>query len=254
MPVVQVGNITLGQGLPKICVPLTAQNKPALLGQAAAAKAAGAQLIEWRADYYAGLARPGALAEALAALRGALGETPLLFTIRTAGEGGEWDGPPAVYQQLNEEAARSGLVDMLDIQLYCGQQVVHGLVQAAKAHGVVPVVSNHDFDKTPPVQEMAVRLRRMQALGAGIAKLAVTPRAPADTLALLAATDEVVQGGLGCPVITMAMGEMGVISRVAGAFFGSCVTFGAVGAASAPGQIEARALGGIIKVLGNGGL
>ena len=39
------------------------------------------------------------------------------------------------------------------------------------------------------------------------------------------------------PVVTMSMGALGVVSRMAGEIFGSCITFGAVGEISAPGQI-----------------
>ncbi|BDZ52013.1 hypothetical protein GCM10025867_42540 [Frondihabitans sucicola] len=44
------------------------------------------------------------------------------------------------------------------------------------------------------------------------------------------------------PAMTMSMGPLGVVSRLAGETFGSCATFGSVGEASAPGQVEAGAL------------
>jgi 3-dehydroquinate dehydratase-1 len=40
----------------------------------------------------------------------------------------------------------------------------------------------------------------------------------------------------------MAMGPLGVVSRLAGETFGSVLTFGTVGAASAPGQVDAARL------------
>ena len=46
------------------------------------------------------------------------------------------------------------------------------------------------------------------------------------------------------PIITMSMAATGVISRVCGEVFGSALTFGAVGKASAPGQIGSRGIKG----------
>ena len=40
------------------------------------------------------------------------------------------------------------------------------------------------------------------------------------------------------PAITMSMGKDGVISRLCGEVFGSCVTFGSHEKASAPGQMQ----------------
>ena len=39
------------------------------------------------------------------------------------------------------------------------------------------------------------------------------------------------------PLVTMAMGGLGAISRVSGEVFGSCMTFASVEKTSAPGQM-----------------
>ena len=51
------------------------------------------------------------------------------------------------------------------------------------------------------------------------------------------------------PVITMSMGGTGLISRLCGEVFGSACTFGAVGKASAPGQIGASDLGTVLDLI-----
>ena len=68
-------------------------------------------------------------------------------------------------------------------------------------------------------------------------------------LTLLAATRAYVGPGGRVPAITMAMGPLGVVSRLAGETFGSAVTFGTVGAASAPGQVDARALRAVLDLV-----
>jgi 3-dehydroquinate dehydratase-1 len=55
--------------------------------------------------------------------------------------------------------------------------------------------------------------------------------------ALLLVTAQMTEERTEKPVITMSMGSVGALSRVCGEMSGSALTFGTVGAASAPGQI-----------------
>ncbi len=48
------------------------------------------------------------------------------------------------------------------------------------------------------------------------------------------------------PLITMAMGKEGILSRIGGQISGSCVTFGTLGKTSAPGQIPLEDLTAIL--------
>ena len=47
----------------------------------------------------------------------------------------------------------------------------------------------------------------------------------------------------------MAMGGMGVISRMAGQVFGSAVTFAALGTVSAPGQVPLEKLKEVLELV-----
>ena len=49
---IQIKNLTLGSGIPKICVPLTGKTREAILEEAKNAVSAGAQMLEWRADFF----------------------------------------------------------------------------------------------------------------------------------------------------------------------------------------------------------
>jgi 3-dehydroquinate dehydratase-1 len=77
---------------------------------------------------------------------------------------------------------------------------------------------------------------RAADLGADVAKLAVMPQDARDVQALLAATAEA-DRRLSIPLVSMAMGELGVASRVVGFRYGSRITWASAGAASAPGQL-----------------
>jgi len=75
------------------------------------------------------------------------------------------------------------------------------------------------------------------------------PQSPKDVLSLLEATWEMKSELADRPIITMAMGPQGVISRLSGELFGSAVTFGAAVKASAPGQLDVKELQYILKAL-----
>ena len=110
------------------------------------------------------------------------------------------------------------------------------------------IASNHDFAKTPPVEEMRRRLRRMEELGADAAKLAVMPVERQDVLNLLEVTLWAEQA-LGIPVVTMSMGKMGLLSRICGGLTGSAMTFASAGTASAPGQIPVDSMTELLKIM-----
>ena len=93
------------------------------------------------------------------------------------------------------------------------------------------------------------RLCQMQHLGADIAKYAVMPQNERDVLTLLDATLTMREEHKEPPVITMSMGRQGIISRVCGSAFGSAITFGTAGKASAPGQLPADLLSSFINSL-----
>lgn len=245
---VRLRQVTLGSGPAKIAAPLCATTPADLLREADAVVAAGADVAEWRIDYLLaarGLTTPpDDLVTVLAGLRERLGDIPLLATVRTAAEGGEVSLRDAelgvVVRALIEAAGDGAGHDAVDVELARGE-VLPDAVTRAHELGVVVIASAHHFDRTPPRAEMLAELTRMAEAGADVAKLAVMAHDPMDVLELLAATHEATQR-LAVPVITMAMGPDGVVSRLAGEVFGSVLTFGAVTRASAPGQVDVARL------------
>ena len=156
------------------------------------------------------------------------------------------------YVKLNKLAVDSGCVDMIDVEIFSMCEVADDMITYAKQAGVKVIGSNHDFLKTPEKEELIERLRQMQARGVDIPKIAVMPQNKADVMTLLSATEEMASQYADRPIITMSMGEQGVISRVSGELTGSAVTFGTVGQASAPGQIPANELKTMLQLLHSG--
>lgn len=229
------GTGIFGEGRPKVCVPIVEETQEAVWKKAEEIAALPADIAEWRADFYQDIFRMEAVSETLKGLKRRLGDKALLFTFRTGGEGGNRTVDTGTYDRLNELAAREG-ADLVDVEIYLEEASAGARIRKLQEAGCHVIASNHDFHGTPPPEEMVRRLMFMQEQGADAAKLAVMPRGRQDVLNLLQATltaDE----RLAIPVVTMSMGELGVVSRLSGRLTGSAMTFAALGKTSAPGQI-----------------
>lgn len=242
MDYLEIAGLRFGQGLPKICVPLTESRIDPLMKEAAYVRALPADLYEWRMDAFA-----GDVGFALSALGRVLGGKPLLCTLRTRKEGGQSPLAGAAYEEFLSALLQRGGFQMLDMEFCHGPGVVGRLLERAEKAGIAAVVSKHDFSRTPPEEEIAQTLIDMARLGPCLPKYAVTPHSPGDLLALLGATYRARQEA--GPVVTMAMGPLGKLTRVCGQAFGSCMTFGAGKNASAPGQLDTEDLRAILEDL-----
>lgn len=244
----KVRNLTIGEGAPKIIVPIVGVTKEDILSSAETIKAVGPDVVEWRVDWFEGVFDFTKVEDVLKDLRPALGDIPILFTFRTAKEGGEKAIEAAPYAELNKKAAATGLIDLVDVEVFTGDDIVRDITEGAHQYGVKVVASNHDFFKTPDKDDIVSRLKKMDELGTDIPKIAVMPTCKKDVITLLDATQEA-DAAIDKPIITMSMAGTGLISRLAGETFGSALTFGAVGKASAPGQMNAEDLRTILALI-----
>ena len=249
MNAVKVRNTVIGEGMPKICVPIVGVTKEAILDEARAITKLPADVVEWRIDWFEHVFDFDKLVDVLKDLREVLGDMPILMTFRTSKEGGEKAIEDEVYADINIKAAQTGYVDLVDVEVFTGDEIVKKIIDGAHAAGVKVVASNHDFFKTPDKDDIVGRLRKMQDLGADIPKIAVMPQNKKDVLTLLAATEEMANEYADRPIITMSMAGTGVISRLAGEVFGSALTFGAAAKASAPGQMGVEDLKQVLTLL-----
>lgn len=246
-PVV-VRNLTIGTGKPKVIVPIVGATREEIVAKAESFSAYEIDMVEWRVDFYEDVFEEEKLLETLKQLRAALGETPLLFTFRTKNEGGEKAITPEAYLALNTAVAKSGNADLIDVEIFMGDDVVKANIEAIHAANVLVVGSNHDFFKTPDQADIVSRLTKMDEMGADIPKIAVMPQSRQDVLVLFAATAEA-NDKIERPLITMSMSPVGGVTRICGEVFGSSMTFGMVGKASAPGQIPVERLQEALNIL-----
>lgn len=247
-PVV-VRNVKIGEGIPKICVPIVGVTKEEIIQEAASLETVPVDVVEWRADWFEHVFDMEKVKEMLSELRMTLKDRPLLFTFRTRKEGGEKEIQAEAYAALNKAAAETGYVDLVDVEAFTGDEVVREIIEAVHQTGVKVIGSNHDFSKTPAQEEIVGRLRKMQELGADIPKIAVMPQNKRDVLTLLLATEEMAREYADRPIITMSMAGTGVVSRLCGEVFGSALTFGAAKKASAPGQMGVRDMETVLELL-----
>ena len=247
MKTLKIRNVVLGEGMPKIIVPIVDQTRSAIQSRLAELQTQTFQVVEWRADHFAQVFDPQAVLQVLDDLRSGLPEKVLLFTFRTKAEGGEKSISTEDYLDLNRRVAESGLVDLVDVEVF-SERAQENIDQIHKA-GIKVVGSNHDFDKTPDQAELVRRLRTMQDMGADLPKIAVMAQSPRDVLTLLSATEEMYSHYADRPILTMSMRGVGSISRMCGEIFGSCATFGSVGQGSAPGQISVQELTQVLELI-----
>jgi len=250
---VEVRGRTIGGGRPIVCAPIVARDGLDLARQAEAMPGIGPDLVEWRADYLEAVEDLPATLGRLSELRSALADYPILFTCRSAQEGGARDIPGGRRLELIAAAASSGLVDLVDLELAAGEDAIRDILRASRRAGVGLVLSSHDFSGTPPAEVIAATFEREEELGADIAKVAVTPASPRDVLELLYATVEARENRARIPLVAISMTGLGLVSRIAAGVFGSAIAFGAGVEASAPGQIPVAELRAAIELLGGEG-
>ncbi|MES2938499.1 MAG: type I 3-dehydroquinate dehydratase [Pseudomonadota bacterium] len=243
------GRLLGSPGVPAICAPLVARSADALLAEARAAAARRADLLEWRVDFFDGIADAAAVAALAPRIREASGRLPLLFTRRSQREGGQpialdEDGVVALYRAVCE----AGGVSLVDFEMDSDAAHLREVRAMSRSRGIGLVLSFHDFQQTPPADALVERFAQAHRLGAEVAKLAVMPQREEDVLALLEATLRASRA-LPIPVVGMSMGGLGAASRLCGGAFGSALTFAVAGEASAPGQMPIEDVRGAIETL-----
>lgn len=258
MNTLKIGDLTLGEGMPKICIPLTGRTPKAIFEEAEYAMQQPCQLVEWRADFILSEMRGMSLQAVCKSLKIILEQlkniltVPLLFTIRTQSEGGQISLSNTAYYYINQIVAETGLVDIIDIEAFDApghveEEMMGAFIAFAKERGCHVLLSSHDFEQTPDMEEMLTRFFVMQELNADIVKLAVMPQNEEDVMNLLEVSTLMRDGYGKVPFIAISMGELGMTTRVCGGEFGSAITYAAGKDASAPGQLDAGLMEGLLQ-------
>jgi len=124
-------------------------------------------------------------------------------------------------------------VDAVDIEI--DSSIAHQVIAHAQTKTII--VSDHDFDKTPDISHLESITAKADLFGAHIIKIATMARHQHDVVRLLEFTSICKR-----PLVTIAMGELGNITRVLAPVFGSLFTYGFVKKPVAPGQMQVSKL------------
>ena len=240
---------TLGGETPLICTPLVGRSRERILAEAATVVAKKPDVIEWRVDYFDAIGDTPAVLDVARALRTAAGELPIIFTRRSTKEGGEPIGiGDEEVVRLYDAIGASRLVDFIDFEMGNDPDHVRRVRASTRANETRLILSYHNFSYTPGVEFLVQRFLEAERQGADVAKVAVMPRDRMDVLTLLAATAQADAKGR-IPLISMAMGPLGSVTRMVGGVFGSSLSFAVGDTASAPGQIPIADLAVVYDII-----
>lgn len=232
----QIKRQLFGTGRPLVCVPVVEHKEEDIYQAAKSAVSQETEVLEWRMDWFAEVFQWERTKHTMRNLQEICGDVILLCTFRSRQQGGEKDISEDRYLELLERAAQSRYADLLDVEA-CQLTDAPSVMRMLHDLGQTVIGSQHYFSHTPETEQMRQDIMGMRWAGADIGKLAVMPHSPSDVARLLEVTAQMKEEYPEYPLVTMAMGGLGAVSRISGQVFGSCMTFASGGKASAPGQM-----------------
>ncbi len=244
----KIKRCTFGKGKPVICISTTSSSEEAILKEVKSYIEDGAQMIEFRCDYFEGINDIKEIEALLEKMAAYVDKSILLFTIRTKNQGGCAELAPDYIDELTMLAAKNKAVDMVDIEYYETKDAT-SKIRALRNEGVKVIASHHDFNKTPDDKTIDKMLREINSGGADIVKLALMPRNMHDVLRLSDCAIRFKEEYKDQPIAIISMGKFGMILRICAEAISSCLTFAAGKSASAPGQIDYEELKQMVELI-----
>ena len=223
---------------PKVCVSISSTDTPELLGRAQIAERLSADLVEVRLDRlrsYHGLTK---IARAV--------ERPIIGTNRPLSEKGFFDRSEAERLKILMEAVEGGF-QYVDLELTTAK--LDRVIKTFRERGAKIILSHHDHFRTPDPAKLASTLVQLQKFKPDVCKIVTTAQIPEDNLTVLSLLKANHQNS---PLVSFAMGQAGVWSRLLAPFYGAHFTYASLerGQETAPGQSTIAELRRIYEMLG----
>jgi len=158
-------------------------------------------------------------------------ELPTIATIRSAQEGGEWND--SEHTRLELFRAVMPHVDGVDVEL-SAHSIVNAVIESAKSADRVAIVSYHNFEITPDDAILENVLNNALEVGADYVKISSMAKTLSDVQRLA----EFLLAHRSKPLIVIAMGAVGTMSRIFFPALGSRMTYSFIGGNFAPGQMD----------------
>ena len=221
----KIGDVKLGN-VPRVVLGVIGESP--VVAQAAGE---GVDILEARVDLFVGQLTQASVIDEVKVLK--RHEMPLIGTIRGKGEvRGKVKLSDAERADLYQKI--SPLVDAIDIDL--SATILKSVVAAAQRNKNTVILSHHDFDGTPSESRLKQIVGKASKLGADIIKIATLAKNESDVLRLFQFTAAHRPKNL----VTIAMGNIGTVSRLMFPLAGSLMTYTSV--ALSDGQIDAKRL------------
>lgn len=224
--------------LPRICIALGIADPKKLVQEALHEAEEGESFLEFRLDY---LERPEV---GVAIIRDVLARYPsctILATCRRHQNHGRFNGSIENQLQVLNAAVSAG-ARAIDVEIETAEIApeprLADLRQDAKL-----VVSYHNFESTPQMDQV---LRRMTRISADAYKIVTTARKPSDNARVLALS----RSNPRVPLVVLAMGESGFPTRVLSTLFSGLYTYAAplMMEGTAAGQVTAKQLRHLYRI------
>jgi len=228
-----------------LIVPITAPTLEQARADLLRARELGADMVELRLDHMAGLAN-----EDFRTLRKLVGDAlPILATPRAPEEGGIWDAGDSL--RIRELARVAHCANLVDVELTAWERspdvrerLLLDVFGKLRGSGPRLVLSAHDF-KQRPVNLCRIVERMNEVEECEVAKIVFHARHISETFELFD-----LMHGNAKPVVAIAMGEAGVITRLLARKFPMAFgTFASLekGKESAPGQVTIEEMKGLYR-------
>jgi 3-dehydroquinate dehydratase/shikimate dehydrogenase len=221
----------LPTSLPRICVALGFPDTEQLRHVAEAEYKDGNTFLEFRLDY---LGDPSRGVELVKRFRDRYSDAQILATCRHKQHEGHFKGSLERQVEILRDAGAAGAI-ALDLEVESAEKVKPATATLRSSAALI--VSYHSFRSTPAPANI---LKRLERVPADAYKLVTTAHKPADTLRLT----EFLKRYRGPSLISFAMSEPGLPTRILGPAFGCPFTYAApsTDTGTAPGQIAAKTM------------
>ncbi|KAF3609855.1 hypothetical protein DY000_02051320 [Brassica cretica] len=222
----EIGSQEITKNPSLICAPVMADSINKMVTETCKARELGADLVEIRLDSLKGF-------NPLEDLKTIIKKSPLptLFTYRPKWEGGQYDGDDNERLDVLRLAMELG-ADYIDVELQVASEFIKS-IKGKKPKNFRVIVSSHNYQNTPSLEDLNDLAVSIQRAGADIVKIVTTAVDITDVARMFHITSN-----SQIPTIGLVMGQRGLMSHILCSKFGGYLTFGTLesGKVSASGQ------------------
>lgn len=234
------------------CMPIISLERESLFSDMDEGVMAGCDFLEWRRDHFmkGEILSPTDEEDFLKKIKKRIKNQGFIYTYRSHQEGGAWETSDLVRIEAIKAAVASGAVDYVDVELKSNPEFLIQVKDALKSSNTQLILSHHNFNNTPSAKEIEDIFDEMEALGGDVLKLAVMPNSEEELRRLIRIGLNYDNKGSESPVIVIAMGSLGGITRVVPELSGGSLTYVAGRGKTAPGQLSLEEIQSLRKRMG----